>query len=181
MLNHSLSQNGFSVINGFADILTPFLSASGAKASATGWWSNLRNFSMGRYIKPDSSGGQLPVIRYLSKALLNRIRFDERLAFSEIVPNILNELPTDKDYDEGIPDRTIEALQTWEALSSLNREVVQGTLDDSLKKLSNLVVQASSAYATLSRYGITEGYETTTEYLNQLSGGINSFRNLAEL
>ncbi len=38
MLNHSLSLNGFEVINGYSDILTPLLSAAGGAAGATGWW-----------------------------------------------------------------------------------------------------------------------------------------------
>ena len=40
-LNHVLSVKGFLVINGFSDLLTPFLGAAGAEAGATGWWSNL--------------------------------------------------------------------------------------------------------------------------------------------
>jgi len=181
MANFSLSQNGFRIINGFADILTPFLAAAGGSACATGWWSNLRTFSMGRYVKPEGSGGQLPIIRYLSKALLDRIKFDERSAFSTLVPTVVNELPHDDDYNVGIPGRTVEALQTWEALSSLNRDVVRKDLNLSLTNLSTLIERASAAYATLSRYGITGGYETTTEYLDQLSAGIDVFRKLAEL
>lgn len=182
MMNFSLAQNGFSVINGFADILTPFLSAAGATACATGWWSNLRTFSMGRYVKPDSAGGQLPIVRYLSKLLLNRLKIDE-LSFSAIVPGIFNGLPSDNEYvrQNGIPGRTEEALQTWEALSSLNNDIVSDELEVSLANLLDLVAQAFAAYSTLSNYGITGGYETTTEYLDQLSGGIEVFRRLAEL
>src|SRR5207249_4213049 len=102
-------------------------------------------------------------------------------AFSTLVPTVINDLPHDDDYDAGIPGRTVEALQTWEALSSLNRDVVGNDLDLSLTNLSTLIARASAAYATLSRYGITGGYETTTEYLDQLSGGIDAFRKLAEL
>ena len=80
MLNFTLSINGFKVINGFSDILTPFLGCAGGYAGATGWWSNLRMFSMSRYINT-VSGGRLPTIRYLSNALLNRITHDERRAF----------------------------------------------------------------------------------------------------
>ena len=159
----------------------PFLAAAGGAASATGWWSNLRTFSMGRYVKSEGSGGQLPIIRYLSKTLVDRIRFDERSAYSRLVPGVINGLPHDRYYEGGMPGRTIEALQTWEALSSLNQEVVQRELEVSLARLSNLIAQASAAYATLSRYGITGAYETTTEYLEQLNGGIEVFRKLAEL
>ena len=42
MLNYALTENGFKVINGFTDILTPFLVAAGATGCSTGWWTNLR-------------------------------------------------------------------------------------------------------------------------------------------
>lgn len=180
MINFSLAQNGFRVINGFADILTPFLASAGAAACATGWWSNLRTFSMERYVRPGGAGGQLPIVRYLSKLLLNRLRIDE-LTFSRLVPEIMNGLPHDEDYLEGTPGRSVEALQSWEALSSLNREVVGEELDDSLARLSNLIAESTAAYAALSEYGITGGYETTTDYLGQLSGGVEVFKKLAEL
>jgi len=56
-LNHVLSVKGFLVINGFSDLLTPFLGAAGAEAGATGWWSNLRTFSLERF-SPATSGGR---------------------------------------------------------------------------------------------------------------------------
>src|SRR5439155_7506456 len=67
MLNHALSQNGQRVVNGFADLLSPFLAAAGSHACATGWWSTLRTFTMGRYVKAARAGGQPPIIRYVSK------------------------------------------------------------------------------------------------------------------
>lgn len=179
MINFSLAQNGFKVINGFADVLTPFLSAAGATACATGWWSNLRTFSMGRYVKPEGAGGQLPIVRYLSKLLLNRLRIDE-LSYAAVVPGIINGLPSDGEYLNGIPGRTREALQTWEALSSLNSDV-SDQLEVSLANLLDRIAQAYATYGTLTTYGITAGYETTTEYLDQLSGGIEVFRRLAEI
>ncbi len=179
MINFSLAQNGFKVINGFADVLTPFLSAAGATACATGWWSNLRTFSMGRYVKPEGAGGQLPIVRYLSKLLLNRLRIDE-LSYAAVVPGIINGLSSDDEYLNAIPGRTTEALQTWEALSSLNSNV-SDQLEVSLANLLDLIAQAYTAYSTLTTYGITAGYETTTEYLDQLSGGIEVFRRLAEI
>ena len=76
MLNLSLSINGFQVINGYSDILSPFLGAVGGFAGATGWWSNLRMFSIERFYP--AQGGRLPIVRYLSKSLLNRITFAEK-------------------------------------------------------------------------------------------------------
>ena len=180
LLNFALAQNGFEVINGCADLLAPFLTAAGSSGTATGWWSNLRLFSMGRYIRPEGRGGQLPVVRYVSNLLMNRIRNDELRAYATIVPGVLNGLAHDADYS-GVPDRTSEALQTWEAISSLNRGVRDGLIEAKLERLGNRVEQAKAAYAALQRRGLSEGIETVTEYLGQLSGAIENFRRLAEL
>ncbi len=180
LLNFALAQNGFEVTNGCADLLAPFLTAAGGSGTATGWWSNLRLFSMGRYIKPEGGGGQLPVVRYVSKLLMNRIRNDELRAYARIVPGVLNGLAHDADYAK-VPDRTSEALQTWEAISSLNGEVRDGLIEAKLERLNHRIEQAKEAYATVQRRGISEGIETVTEYLGQLSGAIENFKRLAEL
>lgn len=180
LLNFALTQNGFEVINGFADLLNPFLAAAGATGGATGWWSNLRLFSMGRYIKPEGRGGQLPIVRYVSKLLLNRIRHDELRAYAAVIPGALNNLAHDTAYD-GVPDRTSEALQTWEAISSLNEEVNGGVVESRLEALNSRIEEARAAYASLQMRGISEGIETVTEYLGQLSGAIENFKRLAEL
>src|SRR5205085_961965 len=91
LINHTLRVNGFDVINGCSDILTPFLAASGASAGAVGWWSNLRTFSLDRFA-PAAGGGRLPIPRYLSVNLLNRITFTELDALRALVPGILNGL-----------------------------------------------------------------------------------------
>jgi hypothetical protein len=111
---------------------------------------------------------------------MNRIRNDELRAYATLVPGTLNGLTHDADYT-GVPGRTSEALQTWEAISSLNEEVSDGSIETKLGTLSNRVEQARAAYAALQRRGISEGIETVTEYLGQLSGAIENFRRLAEL
>jgi hypothetical protein len=181
LLNFSLAQNGFEVINGCADLLIPFLGAVGGSAGATGWWSNLRVFSMGRYIKPEVRGGQLPTVRYLSKLLFNRIKQDELLAYSRILPEVFNRLPLDRDYKTGTPSRTVEALQTWECLSSLSRDLITSDVETNLKNLSTQIARAKNAYAFLQSRGLSEGIETVTEYLQQLSDAIELFRKLAEI
>ena len=181
MLNHALSQNGLRVVNGFADLLSPFLAVAGSHASATGWWSTLRTFTMGRYVRSDRAGGQLPIIRYVSKLLMNRIKIDERYAYAQALPAIVNNLPLDSDYDNGTPSRTVEAMQTWEALASLNRDVVKGDINSSLVSLKRGIKRAKDGYDQLRVENITEGYEAAAEYLDQLDGGIEAFKKLAEL
>jgi hypothetical protein len=181
-LNFALSQNGFRVINGYSDILTCFLAAVGAEAGATGWWSNLRVFSMGRYVKPEGKGGQLPAVRYLSNLLLNRIKVDELVAYSRVIPEVLNKSSLDSQFlDDAVPTRAVEALQTWDALGSLSGEVAVDGINQNLEKLARQIDQAKAAYARLASRGLSQGNESISEYLQQLSNAIEIFKGLAEL
>jgi hypothetical protein len=180
MLNFTLSINGFKVINGFSDILTPFLGCAGGYAGATGWWSNLRMFSMSRYINT-VSGGRLPTIRYLSNALLNRITHSERRAFVKLIPEINNGLPRDSDYEGGEPDRKVEVLQSWEAISYLNNENIFSDMDESLQSLENMVNRAEITYTNLAGYGLPVNREANREYMEALMESIQAFRRNAEI
>jgi hypothetical protein len=180
MLNFTLSINGFKVINGFSDILTPFLGCAGGYAGATGWWSNLRMFSMSRYINT-VRGGRLPTIRYLSNALLNRITHSERRAFVKLIPEINNGLPRDSDYEEGGPDRKVEVLQSWEAISHLNNENIVSDMDESLQSLENMVNRAEITYTNLAGYGLPVNREANREYMEALMESIQAFRRNAEI
>jgi hypothetical protein len=84
LINHTLALNGFNTINGYSDVLTPFLGAAGGEAGATGWWSNLRVFSLDRF-SPPIGGGRQPIERYLSCALLSPLTYMQRFLF-EILP-----------------------------------------------------------------------------------------------
>jgi len=180
MLNYTLSINGFKVINGFSDILTPFLGCAGGYAGATGWWSNLRMFSMSRYINT-VSGGRLPTIRYLSNALLNRITHDERRAFVKLIPEINNGLPRDSDYEGGEPDRKVEVLQSWEAISHLNNENIVSEMDESLQLLEDVVNRAEITHTNLAGYGLPVNREANREYMEALMESIRVFRRNAEI
>ena len=178
MLNLSLSVNGFQVINGYSDILTPFLGAAGGIAGATGWFSNLRMFSIDRYFP--STGGRLPILRYLSKSLLNRITFSEKDAISRFVPGVINNLPHDADYNPE-PERQKEVLQSWEALKSLNKELVAEDITESLKKCIQFVNFAEQTYNEIASFGIVLDRKSQSEHILPLSDGLRQFKERAEL
>ncbi len=180
LLNYSLSLNGMKVINGFSDILTPLLGAVGGYAGATGWWSNLQVFSMGRYIR-SSRGGQLPLVKYLCIKLLNRIPVNLLEAFIEVMPDLMNGLSTDKLYVGREPSRTDEALQSWQALKSMIDDIVSDDIKENLRKLKDYIINAEKYYMRLHRLGFSEGYETNIEYMEALKNSLNAFVKLAEL
>ncbi|MFA4922521.1 MAG: hypothetical protein WC611_10375 [Candidatus Neomarinimicrobiota bacterium] len=185
MLNLSLSINGFEVINGYSDILTAFLGAVGGTAGATGWWSNLRTFSLDRYFP--AGGGRLPVIRYLSNLLLNRITFAEKEAISAFIPDILNNLPHDTEYtaennESGLPapERAREILQSWEAINTLNQKLTGNDISKNLDECNNWVLRCAEAYGAIANRGLVLDSHSNNEHVEPLMEGLRKFREKTE-
>lgn len=148
LLNYSLKINGFQIINGYSDLLSPLLGAAGGDVGCTGWWSNLRTFSMDRFA-PEATGGRQPVQRYLSTKLLNRITFYELDALRRIIPDVINGLSMDKAYS-GEPERSIEVLQSWEALSSvLDSLTMNGDASSNLVNCAAAIKTAEDLYTSI--------------------------------
>jgi hypothetical protein len=182
LLNYTLSVNGFQVINGYSDILTPFLGVAGAHAGATGWWSNLRAFSLNRFA-PDPTKGRQPLTRYLSCALLNRLTIFELEALRSLVPAVLNKLPSDTLFaPDADPGRHEEAIQTWEALRKLNNTMKAGDIKTGLNLARHSLEQAQEVYALVAeRSPIHLDGKSDERHLPGLLEGLELFVELAEL
>jgi hypothetical protein len=181
-VNYTLSINGYFVINGYSDLLTPFLGVVGAAAGATGWWSNLRTFSLDRFLPAE--GGRLPVQRYLSKRLLNRITFFELDQLRKLYPDALNGLETDSLYpaEEGSePNRPDEVLQTWNAIKSLNEDLVNGDAKKGLSLCRQAIDRANAAYDNVEAVGLRLDPKSNRDHLSALFEGLRLFAQLAEL
>jgi len=182
MLNYSLNLNGFEVINGYSDILSPFLGAVGGVAGSTGWWSNLRTFSMNRF-EPSEGGGRRPRARYLSKRLLNRILYYELDQLREDFPAILNDLSSDAYYDadEGsLPQNNGEILQSWDAIRSLMEDLAGSNVEVSLSGCLGAVRQAEVLYDQI-QTAIRLDLKSNADHLDPIREGIRSFADRAEL
>lgn len=181
LMNHSLNLNGFEVVNGFSDILTPFLAAAGGSAGATGWWSNLKVFSMDKF-SPASGGGRRPVFRYQSKGLLNSIRFDELESIRNSFPAVLNRLPTDEFYDPEYgsqpPNQNAEILQTWNTIKSFAPAAGELELSDCVQWIEN----AKEIYDQIGASPAMRLMERSNDaHLESLEGGVQLFAQLAEI
>jgi len=179
LLNYSLKINGYQLINGYSDLISPFLGAAGGDIGCTGWWSNLRVFSMDRFA-PEATGGRQPVQRYLSTKLLNRITFYELDALRRVIPDVVNGLSMDSEY-EGEPERAIEVLQSWEALSSLLTSLtVSGDSLKNLGKCADAIELARDLYTSIkARYRLDT--KSDDSHLEALLEGMNLFKRRAEL
>lgn len=181
LLNYSLVINGFEVINGYSDRLTPFLCAVGGTAGCSGWFNTLRIFSLGRFA-PASTGGRQPLQRYLSNRLLNRITFIELNGLRLFLPEVVNGLGHDADFPtDDEPQRSREVFQSWEAIKAMLGEMTAGDVVGNLTKCENAIARASDTYARISAARIPLEAKSGAEHLEALSEGIKLFRELAEL
>lgn len=177
LLNHSLRINGYKVINGYSDILAPFLGAVGAYAGASGWYANLRAFSLARF-QQDPSGKRQPIPRYLSVRLLNRVTFQEREALASVVPATTNGLPHDVDYDPE-PDRRGEAFQSWEALNRLCSLLASDDMEAGLSSCNVAITRAQATYLEIAEAGIVLDRKSNSDHLEPLQAGIQAFMEAA--
>lgn len=181
LVNHSLSLNGFEVVNGYSDLLTPFLGAAGGAAGATGWFNTQKVFSLDRFAPP-LPGGRRPVPRYLSTRLINSIRFDELQLLRGRFPEIVNGLSTDDYYDpeEGsMPENQVEeVLQTWESIKSLDPT----DQAEALAACTSRLADASNLYE---RINISPGMRlmgrSNGDHLESIYTSLRLFSELAEI
>jgi hypothetical protein len=181
LLTYSLKVNGFEVINGYSDRLSPFLGAVGGDAGCSGWFNTLRTFSLDRF-GPAAGGGRLPVQRYLSNRLLNRITYIELNSLRPFLPELLNGLSHDTDFiDVEEPPRTREVFQSWEALKAQSARTTGGDLIANLANCDAAIAQAQDAYARISAARFPLDTKSGNDHLEDLSEGIKLFRQLAEI
>lgn len=181
LLNRSLKLNGFEVINGYSDLLTPFLAAVGADAGATGWFNTLRVFSLERF-GPAAGMARQPLPRYLSARLLNRLTFVEMNAMRTMFPAVLNRLPTDASFPrDDEPERIAEAFQAWEALRTMSAAMSGGDISANLAACELAVAEARNAYGTIAAAGFRLGPKSGGDHIAEIHEGLTAFRESAEL
>lgn len=183
-MNHALKINGFDVINGYSDLMTPFLGAAGGSAGATGWWSNLRQFAQDRFAAAEG-GGRQPVLRYLSTRLLNRIACYELDILRKKIPSVLNNLGQDASFSDtrgSEPEqRASEVLQSWEAIKKIQISVLGADQITSLKNCKRMLIDATAAYEEIEAIGIPLDPKSNAEHIESLSEGVKLFEKLAEI
>ncbi|MBI5384465.1 MAG: hypothetical protein HZA90_07225 [Verrucomicrobia bacterium] len=179
--NYSLKLSGYTVINGYADRLAPFLGAAGGDVGCAGWFNTLRTFSLERFA-PAATGGRLPVQRYLSARLLNRLTFIELNALRNMLPNLLNSLPHDADYppDEE-PPRNREVLQSWETLVQLGQRFAGEDVAANLQHCEGSLNAAEELYAQIAATGYPLDAKSNSDHIAALREGIELFKEIPEL
>ena len=183
LVNYTLKVSGFKIINGYTDLLAPYIGATGADAVAAGWFSTLKCFSL-RKFEPNDSFATRPVPRYSSVALLKSIRHTELHDIRAHFPAVLNGLPSDSDYplSEGSrPGLTEEAVQNWAAVRQMiakcRRPDVSAALDECFSALDD----AEGLYDSINLIGYSLRERSNNEHIATIREELQEFANLAEL
>jgi len=173
--------NEYDVRLGYSDFSGLLLSAVGASAQATGWYSGLRQFSRNRW--QPSSGGSAARPRYSSEPLMNSILQIPELSSSHQV-GLLDHCLSDTEYDEpfstGEPAEVdwppaIQCLHHWNVLKNLLEYAVVGTVAENLENMEILIVQAVERYAELADAGVAFERLSGPSHLRTWSEAIETF------
>lgn len=182
LMNHTLKLNGFRVINGYTDVLAPYLGAAGADAVASGWYNTLKTFSLKKF-EPVSEFARKPVARYTSRPLLKSIRCTElhdlRDRFS-----VMNDLPCDEYYDPengSAPESVEEALQNWECLNAMSELAMRDDVAGSLDLCRQALDEAEQLFVSIGDYGLTMRDRSSGAHVEMIREEIAAFSELAEL
>jgi hypothetical protein len=185
LVAHTLKVSGFQVIHGYCDMIAPYLAATGADAGACGWFSTLKNFSLGKFA-PSKGFANRPVARYASVGLLKSIRHTELNALRDEVPGVLNGLPSDALYPEeegSTPSEThAEAVQNWDAIGAMIAECRRPSIGASLNACAKALDRADNLYAQIAMaVPLRLDERSNADHIPALRSELQEFAKLAEL
>jgi hypothetical protein len=176
--------NSYRVIFGYTDWYGFLLESVGAHFTASGWYQNLRQFSLSRFMA--SSGGRRPRKRYSSTPLLSC-----PLIFPELEDvfqaDQLAEVLSGSNYDAIISNgpaggesnwtEEVSCLHHWATLSSISRQVFEkASIKARLDESARLIQNAQSLYSGLQRRGIDFELPTGPYHLEQWLAAMREFR-----
>lgn len=184
LVSHTLKVSGFQIVHGYCDMVAPYLAAAGADVGACGWFSTLKNYSLGKFA-PARGFAVRPVARYASVGLLKSIRHTELHALRGLVPGVLNELPSDDLYPEddgSTPDATGEAVQNWDAIKAMIANSKHETVGASLTACHEMLDGAEMLYAQISLTApLRLDERSNADHISAIRAELQEFARLAEL
>ncbi len=185
LINHTLKINGFKLINGYTDGISPYIGAVGGDAVASGWFNTLKAFSLKKFEPAVDQFARRAVPRYTSKALLRSIRYTEFHDLRDTFPEVLNGRPTDAYFDkaEGSEpaEAAYEALQNWDALRIMISQCISGSVEDALTNCHLALNDAQDLYGRITGLGYTLRDRSSDAHIEPIRYELKKFAELAEI
>ncbi len=179
---YSLAEvNEYRVFVGYSDIVTLLLHAVGVTGTGAGWYTNLRQFGLRRFLP--ATGGRQPRPRYTSRPLLNSIYTTELNVIYNAgrIADVLSDTNYDARFNgnqnpENVawPQRD-SALHHWSVLSEVTQTITGTTVGGRLNSVRDLIGQALALYAQIGQF-LPFPIETGPTHLEQWLNALNRFR-----
>ncbi len=181
--------NEYDVIVGYSDWHSFLLNVTGVMHTASGWFQNLRQFSLSRF--QPSSGGRRPLKRYSSAPLLSCPLITPEMQEIFLV-NLLSRTLSGSKYDSilgkgpssGEKDWTDEksCLGHWFSLNSITHQIDAKTIQyEKIREAERLMQNALTLYTQLASQSVSFDPSTGPEHIREWQDSLQEFCSLTGL
>ena len=179
--------NEYDVIVGYSDWHSFLLETAGVTHTATGWYQNLRQFSLSRF--QPSSGGRRPRKRYSSSPLLSCPLINPELQ-DIYTANLLSRVLSGSAHDTILQigpvagetnwSDEVSCLAHWFSLDALSRKIsAQSTQAGRVKEAERLMQNALTLYAQLESKNVSFDPSTGPDHIREWQDSLKEFCALA--
>lgn len=181
--------NEYDVIVGYSDWHSFLLDVAGVTHTATGWYQNLRQFSLARF--QPSSGGRRPRKRYSSALLLSCPLITPEMQdifLARLLPRVLSGSSYDSFLQNGPSSGEanwsdeISCLAHWFSLNSLSQQIrAQASPSGRIQEAERLIQNAQTLYSNLASRGVSFDPSTGPDHIREWKDALLEFRSLTRL
>lgn len=179
--------NEYDVIVGYSDMHSFLLQAAGVTHTATGWYQNLRQFSLARF--QPSSGGRRPRKRYSSAPLLSCPLINPELQdiyLANLLPRVLSGSAHDGILQNGPASGEqswsdeISCLAHWHSLNAITQRLsTLPTQPARIQESERLMRNALTLYSQLGSQNVSFEPSTGPDHIREWQDSLQEFRALA--
>ena len=179
--------NEYAVIVGYSDWHSFLLESVGVNYTASGWYQNLRQFSLARF--QPAAGGRRPRKRYSSVPLLSSPLITPELQdifLARLLHNVLSGSSHDNILSQNGPaagepawSDEIACLEHWYSMNRLSELIApQGTVSERLDEALRLIQSADGLYLQLSQVGVSFDTSTGPNHIDEWRNSVQEFRRM---
>lgn len=181
--------NEYDVVVGYSDWHSFLLKVAGVTHTATGWFQNLRQFSLARF--QPSTGGRRPRKRYSAAPLLSCPLINPELQdiyLADLLPRVLSGSDHDAILYKGPAmgeagwSEEVSCLAHWYSLASLSSRLsVLRTQPERVREAERIMHSALTLYAQLASRNVSFDPATGPDHIREWRDSLQEFRGLAGL
>lgn len=178
--------NGYEVVAGYSDLLSFLLHVAGVKYSASGWYQNLRQFSLSRFMP--SSPRRRPNKRYTSSKLVACPLLNPDLE-NVFLAGEIEAVLSGSSYDDWMrkgpaqnePNWTDEVacLAHWHALSQTGDAIARrSNIAERISEAESMLRRALAVHTYLHSKGIIFEAGTGVDHIHSWTASLKTFKRL---